>query len=138
MQYYYDNYMTSRDAEVIIVGDITEEEVLPKLSFLNNLPDKKIAIPTIAATPVVEKTKIYLVDVPKSAQTEFRVGYVTGLKYDATGEYLNRVYELVGATNSRLNMNLRRQGWTYGQGEMNGGKQTGDYEFSSESGERNR
>ena len=87
MQYYYDNYMTSQDAEVVVVGDITEDEILPKLSFLNNLPNKKIAIPAIAAAPVVEKTKVYLVDVPKSAQTEFRVGYVTGLKYDATGEY---------------------------------------------------
>ena len=36
-----------------------------------------------------------MVDVPKSAQTEFRVGYVTGLKYDATGEFLqNRIDEL--------------------------------------------
>ncbi|MEP7373300.1 MAG: pitrilysin family protein [Chitinophagaceae bacterium] len=136
MQYYYDNYMTSRDAEVIVVGDITEDEVLPKLSFLNNLPDKKITIPTIAATPVVEKTKVYLVDVPKSAQTEFRVGYVTGLKYDATGEYYKTGlmnYALGAAFNSRLNMNLREdKGWTYGaRGNFTGGKQTGDYAFSS-------
>lgn len=136
MQYYYDNYITSQDAEVVVVGDITEEEALPKLSFLNNLPNKKITIPTIAATPVVEKTKIYLVDVPKSAQTEFRVGYVTGLKYDATGEYFKTGlmnYALGGAFNSRLNMNLREdKGWTYGaRGSFTGGKQTGDYEFSS-------
>ena len=136
MQYYYDNYMTSKDAEVIIVGDITEEEVLPKLSFLNDLPAKKITIPTIAATPVAEKTKIYLVDVPKSAQTEFRVGYVTGLKYDATGEYYKvglMNYNLGAAFNSRLNMNLREdKGWTYGaRGGFTGGKQTGEYAFSS-------
>jgi zinc protease len=136
MQYYYDNYMTSQDAEVIIVGDITEEEVLPKLSFLNNLPNKKITIPTIAAAPVTEKTKVYLVDVPKSAQTEFRVGYVTSLKYDATGEYYKTGlmnYALGGAFNSRLNMNLREdKGWTYGaRGNFTGDKQTGDYEFSS-------
>jgi len=136
IQYYYDNYMTSQDAEVVVVGDITEDEVMPKLSFLNNLPNKKITIPTIAPTPVVEKTKIYLVDVPKSAQTEFRVGYVTGLKYDATGEYYKTGlmnYALGGAFNSRLNMNLREdKGWTYGaRGGFTGGKQTGDYEFSS-------
>jgi zinc protease len=136
MQYYYDNYMTSKDAEIVVVGDITEDEVMPKLSFLNNLPNKKITIPTIAATPVVEKTKIYLVDVPKSAQTEFRAGYVTGLKYDATGEYYKTGlmnYTLGAAFNSRLNMNLREdKGWTYGaRGNFTGGKQTGDYEFSS-------
>lgn len=136
IQYYYDNYMTSQDAEVVIVGDITEEEILPKLSFLNNLPNKKITIPAIAVTPVVEKTKIYLVDVPKSAQTEFRAGYITGLKYDATGEYYKAGlmnYALGGAFNSRLNLNLREdKGWTYGaRSGFSGSKQTGDFEFSS-------
>ncbi|MEI9809326.1 MAG: pitrilysin family protein [Bacteroidota bacterium] len=136
MQYYYDNYMTSQGTEVVVVGDIKEDEILPKLSFLNNLPNKKINIPAIAAAPKVEKTKIYLVDVPKSAQTEFRVGYVTGLKYDATGEYFKAGlmnYALGGAFNSRLNLNLREdKGWTYGaRSAFAGGKETGDYEFSS-------
>ncbi|MGK2864793.1 MAG: M16 family metallopeptidase [Chitinophagaceae bacterium] len=136
MQWYYDNYMTSRDAEVILVGDITEEEILPKLSFLNNLPDKKITIPVVAVAPAVDKTKIYLVDVPKSAQTEFRVGYVTGLKYDATGEYFKSGlmnYALGGSFNSRLNLNLREdKGWTYGaRSGFSGDKQTGNFEFSS-------
>lgn len=136
IQWYYDNYMTSRDAQVVVVGDISENEILPKLSFLNNLPDKKIEIPKIKATPTVEKTKIYLVDVPKAAQTEFRVGYVTGLKYDATGEFYKSGlmnYALGGAFNSRLNLNLREdKGWTYGaRSGFSGGKQTGDFEFSS-------
>ena len=136
IQQYYDNYMTSQDAEVVVVGDIKEDEVLSKLSFLNNLPNKKITIPAIPAVAAVEKTKIYLVNVPKSAQTEFRVGYVTGLKYDATGEYYKSGlmnYNLGGAFNSRLNMNLREdKGWTYGaRSGFSGGDQTGDYEFSS-------
>lgn len=136
IQYYYDNYMTSQDAEVVVVGDITEDEILPKLAFLNSLPNKKIEIPSVPATPVVDKAKVYLIDVPKSAQTEFRVGYVTGLKYDATGEYFKTGlmnFTLGGAFNSRLNMNLREdKGWTYGaRSAFGGGKQTGDYEFSS-------
>lgn len=136
IQTYYDNNMTSQGAQVIIVGDISENEILPKLSFLNNLPNKKIAIPSIAAAPAVEKTKIYLVDVPKAAQTEFRVGYVTGLKYDATGEYYKAGlmnYALGGAFNSRINLNLREdKGWTYGaRSGFSGGKHTGDFSFSS-------
>ena len=136
IQYYYDNYMTSQGTEVVVVGDIKEDEILPKLSFLNNLPNKKITIPAIPAAPKVEKTKIYLVDVPKSAQTEFRVGYVTGLKYDATGEYFKAGlmnYALGGAFNSRLNLNLREdKGWTYGaRSGFSGGHQTGDFAFSS-------
>jgi len=136
IQYYYDNYMTTQGTEVVVVGDITEEEILPKLSFLNNLPKKKIDIPTIAAVPAVEKTKVYLVDIPKSAQTEFRVGYVTGLKYDATGEYFKAGlmnYAFGGTFNSRVNMNLREdKGWTYGaRSAVTGDKQTGLFGFES-------
>ena len=136
IQWYYDNYMTSRGTQVVVVGALKEEEILPKLAFLNNLPDKKVTIPSIDATPKVEKTKIYLVNVPKAAQSEFRVGYVTGLKYDATGEYYKSGlmnYALGGAFNSRLNLNLREdKGWTYGaRSGFSGGKQTGDFEFSS-------
>ena len=118
IQSYYDNYMTSQGTEVVVVGDITQDEILPKLGFLNSLPDKKVSIPNLAAAPSIDKTKIYLVDVPKAAQSEFRVGYVTGLKYDATGEYYKAGlmnYALGGTFNSRLNMNLREdKGWTYG------------------------
>lgn len=136
VQYYYDNYMTSMGTQVVVVGDIKENEVLPKLAFLGKLPKKPVQVPSIAAVPVVEKTKIYLVDVPKAAQTEFRVGYVTGLKYDATGEYFKSGlmnYILGGAFNSRLNLNLREdKGWTYGaRSGFSAGKQTGDFEFSA-------
>lgn len=136
IQHYYDNYMTSQGTQVVVVGDISQDEILPKLSFLNNLPNKKVEIPTVAAAPAIEKTKIYLVDVPKAAQTEFRVGYVTGLKYDATGEYFKAGlmnYILGGAFNSRLNLNLREdKGWTYGaRSAFSGGKQTGDFIFSA-------
>jgi zinc protease len=42
-------------------------------------------------------------------------------------------FALGGAFNSRLNMNLREdKGWTYGaRSGFSGGKQSGDYEFSS-------
>ena len=82
---YYKNYMTSQGVKVVVVGDVKEAEVLPKLAFLNKLPYKKIDLPKVNATAsVVDKTKVYMVDVPKAAQSQFRVGYATGLKYDAT------------------------------------------------------
>jgi zinc protease len=76
------------------------------------------------------------VDVPKAAQTEFRVGYVTGLKYDATGEYYKAGlmnYALGGAFNSRVNLNLREdKGWTYGaRSGFSGDKYTGEFVFSA-------
>ncbi len=136
IQSYYDNYLTSNGTRVVVVGDISEEEVLSKLKFLNKLPNKKIEIPDAPKPAGVEKTKIYLVDVPKSAQSEFRVGYITDLKYDATGEYYKAGlmnYSLGGAFNSRLNLNLREdKGWTYGaRSGFYGSKRTGSFEFSS-------
>lgn len=134
---YYSNYISSKDAKVVIVGDIKENEIVPKLAFLNKLPNKKIDIPAVNPLPVeAGKTKIYLVDIPKAAQTEFRVGYATGLKYDATGEFYKSGlmdYVLGGAFNSRLNLNLREEkGWTYGaRSGFDGDKYSGEFEFSS-------
>ncbi|MFL5741425.1 MAG: M16 family metallopeptidase [Flavisolibacter sp.] len=136
IQNYYQNYMTSEGAKVVIVGDITEQEALPQLSFLDKLPRKTIELVKPDAAPAVDKTKIYLVDVPKGAQTEFRVGYATGLKYDATGEFYRAYlanFPLGGGFNSRLNLNLREEkGWTYGaSSRFNGDEYSGEYNFSS-------
>jgi len=136
VQGYYDNYMTSDGASIVVVGDIKQEEVLPKLSFLNKLPKKKIQLPTIANAAPVDKTKIFLVDVKNAAQSEFRVGYLTNLKYDATGDYYKAGlsnFALGGGFNGRLNINLREdKGWTYGASSgFTGDKYTGRFLFSS-------
>ena len=136
VQYYYDNYMTSQGVNVVVVGDIKEDEILPKLSFLKKLPNKKIDIPAIPAAKPVDMTKVYMVDVKNAAQTEFRVGYNTGLKYDATGEfYRTRLmdYAVGGGFNGRLNINLREdKGWTYGaRSAFTADKYSGEFEFSS-------
>ncbi|MES1197758.1 MAG: pitrilysin family protein [Chitinophagaceae bacterium] len=133
---YYKNYMTSRNTKVVVVGDIKQADALQKLAFLNNLPSKAVVLPKTNAAPPIEKTKVYVVDVPKGAQTEFRVGYSTGMKWDATGNYYKSVltnYSLGGDFNSRLNLNLREdKGWTYGaRSSFSGNEITGEFRFSS-------
>lgn len=133
---YYNNYMTSRGTRVVVVGDIRQQEIEPKLAFLKNLPDKKIEIPATPAAPSIDKTMIYLVDVPKAAQTEFRVGAATGLKYDATGEYYRAIlsnYVLGGDFSGRVNINLREdKGWTYGaRTSFSGNSYNGKFTFSA-------
>ena len=134
---YYNNYMTANNTKVVVVGDIKQNEMMPKLSFLNKLPNKVIDLPTVPAKPKeVDKSRIYLVNIPKAAQTEFRISNVTGLKYDATGEYFKTGlmnFALGGGFNGRVNINLREdKGWTYGARTMfNGDQYTGDFTFNS-------
>ena len=136
IQDFYNNNFTSQNARVVVVGDVKESEILPQLSFLNKLPNNNISYVKPAMAAQVTSTKIYLIDVPKAAQTEFRVGAPTNLLYDATGEFykLGLVnYTIGGDFNSRLNINLREdKGWTYGaRSSFNGNQYSGDYGFSS-------
>ncbi len=136
IEHYYQNYFGSDDGRVIIVGDIKEAEMLPKLSFLNKLPKNNFELPQVPPVPMIEKTKIYVVDIPRAAQTEFRIGKVTGLKYDATGDFYKAYlanYNLGAAFSSRINLNLREdKGWTYGaRTSFSGDKYTGEFAFSS-------
>src|SRR5205823_5901434 len=124
-----------RGSKLAIVGDISQQEILPKLSFLAKLPDHEVSLPALPNAPKIDKTRIYLVDVPKAAQTEFRIGYVTGMKYDATGDYYRAGlanYALGGMFSSRLNLNLREdKAWTYGaRSGFAGDKYTGTFSFS--------
>jgi zinc protease len=133
---YYANNIGTIGGKLVVVGDIKESDVLNKVKFLDKLPKKEIKLPQLSAAPAIDKTRVYLVDIPKAAQTQFRIGYVTGMKYDATGEYFKSGlmnYALGGAFNSRLNLNLREdKGWTYGaSSRLSGDKYTGELFFGS-------
>ncbi len=136
VQNQYNNNMTSQGARVVVVGDITEAEILLMFGFLDKLPNKKTTVTKPTKADPIAKTVVYLIDVPKAAQTEFRIGMATNIMYDATGEYyklglLN--YNLGGDFNSRLNINLREdKGWTYGaRSSFNSNDYSGTFTFSS-------
>ncbi len=137
IQGYYDKYISSKGVRMVIVGDVKQSEILPGISFMEKLTEKKVDMPVVNVQgKIPAQSQIYLVDIPKAAQTEFRVGYVTGLKYDATGDYYKATlmnYALGGDFNSRLNLNLREdKGWTYGASSVfSGDELTGDFEFRS-------
>lgn len=136
IQQYYDRVISNKDLEVVVVGDITHEEAMQELKFVEHLPLREVNFAPMPPAPAPSKTKIYFVDVPNAAQTEFRVGYVTNVKYDATGDfYKNTVmnYPLGGMFNSRLNLDLREdKGWTYGaRSGFDGDKYTGSFTFSA-------
>jgi zinc protease len=136
IQNYYDNYFTANGAKVVVVGDVKEVEAIAQLAFLNKLPNKKVTLVTPAAALPVAKTKIYLVDVPKAAQTQFSVGYGNDLRYNPTGDYYKAYmanYPLGADFTSRLNTYLREtKGWTYGAStRVSADRYSGGFIFSS-------
>ncbi|MBJ6117964.1 insulinase family protein [Pontibacter sp. BT310] len=104
-------------SNLVVVGDISEKDILGKLDFLKKWEKKKVTMPADVKAPAIAKTRLYFVDKPGAAQSEIRIGYVA-MPYDATGEYYKTNlmnFALGGAFNSRINLNLREdKGYTYG------------------------
>lgn len=134
---YYNLYFSKDGLRIVTVGDLNKEEATRVIKQLLKMPSKARTTPMLLAPQKKNTSKTaYVIDIPKAAQTEFRVGYVTGLKYDALGEYYKCGlvnYPLGGAFNSRINLNLREdKGWTYGaRSSFNANDYTGTFTFSS-------
>ena len=134
---YYKNFISKNGMQVVVVGPIDAKVSKEISTVLSKLPDYKVDLASkVAAASNFEEKTIYIVDIPKAPQTEFRIGYVTGLKYDPTGEFYRTQlmnYIFGGAFNSRININLREdKGWTYGaRTSLSGNKYTGSLTFSS-------
>ncbi|MES2592664.1 MAG: pitrilysin family protein [Bacteroidota bacterium] len=132
---YYSNSISPSAASVVIVGDISQETIVPKLMFLKNWKGKTIVHALEPPTTFIDKTKIYLVNKEKAPQSEIRIGYMA-MPYDATGEYYKAGimnYALGGSFNSRINQNLREtHGFTYGaRADFSGNKFVGPYTGSA-------
>jgi len=132
---YYNEHFSPSITSLVIVGDVSKEAILPKIDFLKNWAAKNVAKPVEAKSPVIDKSRIYLVDKEKAPQSQIRIGFM-GMPYDATGEYYKSQmmnYSLGGAFNSRINLNLREdKGYTYGaHSYFSGSKFAGPYTASA-------
>ena len=116
-QFYAQNYAPNVSF-LTVVGDVNQAELTPKLAFLKSWAKKPITLPTAMAATQPDKTRIYFVNKDGAAQSEIRVGYLSTMPFDATGDYYRAGlanYVLGGAFNSRINLNLREdKGYTYG------------------------
>jgi len=128
---WYNKVFNPSNSNLIIVGDISQNEIKTSFDFLNKWqgkPSIEAQKPTISN---IEKTQIYFVDKPNAPQSEIRIGYLS-LPFDATGEYYRAGlmnFPLGGAFNSRINLNLReKRGFTYGaRSSFNGSKYVGPF-----------
>ncbi|MBT9392208.1 insulinase family protein [Hymenobacter sp. NST-14] len=115
---FYQSYYAPNVSYLVATGDVDQATLTNQLSFLKGWEQKPISLPAGETATQPDKTRIYFVNKDGAAQSEIRVGYLTPLTYDATGDYYRAYlsnYLLGGAFNSRINLNLREdKGYTYG------------------------
>lgn len=132
---FYSKYISPNVSSISVVGAIQEKELLAKLSFLEEWKSRDLVLPKEMAVPVIEKTKLYVINKEKAPQSEIRIGYVA-MPYDATGEFFKATamnFSLGGTFNSRINLNLREEkGFTYGaRSSFSGSKFRGPFTASA-------
>ncbi|KTF13878.1 M16 family metallopeptidase [Pseudoalteromonas sp. H103] len=115
---FYKANFKPQGAQVIIVSDLSEAAVEPKVkSALANWQGKGQSFDVDFTEPNVQTNVIYLVDKPGAPQSEIRIGK-RDMVEDITGEFFKANlmnFALGGTFNSRINLNLREdKGYTYG------------------------
>jgi len=128
---FYQQYFSPTHASLVIVGDISKSEIIPKLSYLKSWQGSDYNIPSYQKFPQVTPDKLYFVDLPNASQSVIKYSR-RAMTYDATGEYFKATlmnYPLGSAFNSRINLNLREdKGYTYGASSyFSAGKTLGSF-----------
>ena len=116
---FHDGYIVPGNTTIIVVGDITGDEMMPKLerAFGDWKGDPASAPPVPAISQIREKTLLF-VDKPGAAQSVIEIGRV-GVPRLTEDYYAIVVMNTIlgGSFTSRLNTNLReKHGYTYGAG----------------------
>lgn len=115
---YYNNYISPKNAYLVVVGDVDDSDVKKMAKKL--FGDWKESTPpgaSLPALPKVQYTQVNFIDVPNAVQSELRLQNTVDLKM-ADADYFpilvtNQI--LGGSFGSYLNMNLREEhGYTYG------------------------
>ena len=132
---YYKSNISPSQSTVMLVGNLTQQQLMPKLQFLKNWADVKVTKAAEPAVPTIAKTSVYFVDKKAAPQSEIRIGCMA-MPFDATGDYYKSTimsFPFGGAFNSRLNLLLReKRGFTYGaRGGFNGGRYDGNFVMSA-------
>lgn len=114
--FYASNY-GPKFADITVVSNMTDKQLAANFAVFDGWSGGNTVEPQINAFPQLDVGTLYLVDKPGAAQSEIRIGK-RALNYDATGDYYRARlmnYNLGGAFNSRINLNLREdKGYTYG------------------------
>lgn len=115
---YYNNFISPKNAYLVVVGDVDDSDV-KKLAkkYLGDWSESTPPAGALPSLPKVQYTQVDFIDVPNAVQSELRVQNTIDLQM-ADEDYFpvlvaNQI--LGGSFGSYLNMNLREEhGFTYG------------------------
>lgn len=115
---YYNNYISPSVAKLLVVGDISKEEVTESLKKLNeSWAAKEVTIPTYETPEAPEKPTVYFYDIPNAKQSVLLFG-APALAATDKDYYPATVMNYIlggGGFASRLTQELREgKGYTYG------------------------
>jgi zinc protease len=113
---FHETWFAPNNATLVVVGDTTPEEILPKLERLlkgwksKDVPAKKIG------TAEHQPSAVYLIDRPDSLQSVIFAGHVAPPKANPDEIAIEAMNEVLGGSfTARINMNLREdKHWSYG------------------------
>lgn len=114
---FYGDWMLPNNAQLVVVGDISMDELLPKLEAqFGSWKKAKHPKKKIATLPPTKGNILYLVDRPEAQQSIVIASHLAQ-PYGAVNEIAREAMMNVfgGEFSSRLNMNLREdKHWSYG------------------------
>ncbi|WP_163710161.1 M16 family metallopeptidase [Mangrovibacterium lignilyticum] len=118
---FQNDWFKPNNATIVVVGDITMDEVVPKLEkLLANWKQGTVPVKNISKVELSKQSTIYLMDKPGSPQSVILSGNVAPPKSDPDDIAMSMMNSILGGTfTSRLNMNLREdKHWSYGAGSV--------------------
>jgi zinc protease len=119
VQRFYQTYYRPNNATLIVVGDVTPDDVERRVRALfSGWTRANVPAPRFTDPPSGLATAIYLIDKPGAPQSSVRIGSI-GVPRSTQDYFAILVMNTIlgGAFTSRLNTNLREtHGYTYGAG----------------------
>jgi zinc protease len=114
---FHERWFIPNASTLVIVGDTTTDEIVPKLEKLfRKWTPREAQSKNIEHIAQRERSAIYLIDQPGSIQSMVFAGHIAPPKANALEPAIETMNEILGGGfNSRINRNLREdKHWSYG------------------------
>ena len=114
---FHQTWFKPNNSTLVIVGDITLKEILPKLEKLfDGWKPGNVPVKNISEVNHKEKSVVYILDRPGSIQSLIFAGHIAPPSNDPDDIAIGMMNTIFGgAFTSRINMNLREdKHWSYG------------------------